>query len=58
MQEIKPFSIQDCIDFVKTHLNEIKDGKYSIVVDSAWIPELPQEIISLLPHYIAKRCEL
>ncbi|GAK59591.1 leucine rich repeat variant [Candidatus Vecturithrix granuli] len=51
MQEIKPFSPQDCINFVKTHLNEIKDGKYSIVVDPAWIPELPQEIISLLPHY-------
>ncbi|NQT57171.1 MAG: hypothetical protein HQ551_13190 [Desulfobacteraceae bacterium] len=48
MQEIRPFSAEDCIDFIEKHRDEIQKGLYDIRINPDWVKSLKMSDLVLL----------
>lgn len=51
MEYFRPLSKQECIDFCKNHLSEMKNGKIGIQIDRSWGAELPDDIMHIVAQY-------
>lgn len=51
MPIIKPKSAKDCIEFIKKHESDIKNGTYKVKIEEIWIPKLSEETIEFLLGY-------
>ena len=51
MTTIQPFSLNDCLDFIRKHKEDIQKGIYNIQIESNWIPSISLEKLVFLTRF-------